>query len=93
MHYHNIAIKTQDPTKAHKAKCFFVCCMDFRTIDNEGKFMNSLGYNVNYDEFVLAGASLGFTQDKYPHWGQTLLDHMSIGQNLHHFKYFFQLCR
>jgi hypothetical protein len=60
--------------------------MDFRLIDDEVKFMNSIGYNKNYDEFVLAGASLGFTQDKYPSWGEALIDHMKIGEGLHHFK-------
>jgi hypothetical protein len=32
--------------------------MDFRLIDD-------MGYNNNYDQFVLAEASLGFTQGKY----------------------------
>jgi hypothetical protein len=49
--------------------------------------MNSLGYHNNYDQFVLAGSSLGFTQDKYPQWGEALLDHMSIGQGLHGFRF------
>jgi hypothetical protein len=43
--------------------------MDFRLIDDMVHFMNNLGYNNNYDQFTLAGASLGFTQEKYPHWG------------------------
>jgi hypothetical protein len=60
--------------------------MDFRLVDDAVYFLNSLGLNTNYDQFVLAGSSLGFTQDKYPHWGLTLLDHMSIGQSLHHFR-------
>jgi hypothetical protein len=29
-------IHSQDPTKAHHAKCFFVSCMDFRTVSFEG---------------------------------------------------------
>ena len=80
-------IPTQDQKTSHHAKCFLVTCMDFRLIDDSVYFMNGLGFNNNYDEFVLAGSSLGFTQDKFPHWGQTLLDHMNIGQALHHFKY------
>src|SRR4051812_40499785 len=48
--------------------------------------MNDLEFNNNYDQTILAGASLGFCQDKYPHWGQTLLDHMEIGKDLHHFR-------
>ena len=80
------AIATQDQTRAHSAKCFAVACMDFRLVDDTVYFLDSLGLNNNYDQFVLAGSSLGFTQDKYPEWGATLLGHMSIGESLHHFR-------
>jgi hypothetical protein len=60
--------------------------MDFRLIDDEVRFMDKLGYNNNYDQFILAGASLGFTQDKYSNWGDTLIEHMKIGHSLHNFK-------
>ena len=81
------AIVTQDQTTAHSANCFVVACMDFRLVDDVTHFMDKLGHNNNYDQFVLAGASLGFTQDKYPEWGKSLLDHMSIGQSLHNFRF------
>lgn len=81
-----LAFHTQDQTHAHTSKCFAIACMDFRLVDDTVFFMNSLGFNNNYDQFVLAGSSLGFSQDKYPYWGQALIDHMSIGQSLHHFK-------
>lgn len=77
---------TQDQTKAESAKCFLVACMDFRLVDDTVYFMDGQGYNNNYDQFVLAGSSLGFTQQKYPHWGESLLDHMSIGLSLHGFR-------
>jgi hypothetical protein len=48
--------------------------------------MTSQGYHINYDQFILAGASLGFTQTKFPYWGDTLIDHMGIGKELHHFR-------
>lgn len=79
-------MKTQDQTQAHSALCFAVACMDFRLVDDTVRFMDSIGLNNNYDEFVLAGASLGFTQEKYPSWGQACLDHMSIGMSLHNFR-------
>lgn len=72
------SIRTQDQTKARTAKCFVVACMDFRLVDDYVYYLDSLGLNNNYDQFVLAGSSLGFTQDKYPEWGKTLLAHMSI---------------
>jgi hypothetical protein len=31
--------------------------------------MDKKGYNNNYDQFILAGSSLGLTQTKFPHWG------------------------
>lgn len=84
-----VAMATQDQTKAHSAQCFVVACMDFRLVDDTVHFMNGLGYNNNYDQFVLAGSSLGFTQDKYPQWGEALLDHMSIGLGLHGFRFIY----
>lgn len=62
-------MQTQDQLTAHQAKCFLVTCMDFRLIDDVTHFMDRMGYNNNYDQFILAGASLGFVQDKFPHWG------------------------
>lgn len=79
-------IKTQDQTTATSAQCFLVTCMDFRLIDDIGKFMDKEGYNNNYDQFILAGSSLGFTQEKFPHWTQSLMDHMGIGLALHDFR-------
>ena len=78
---------TQDQKTAKFAKCFVLNCMDFRLIDDSAYFMDSLGYNNNYDCFVVAGSSLGFTQEKYPHWGLTVLDHMSLGEKFHKFEY------
>lgn len=79
-------IPTQDQLTAHFCKCFIISCMDFRLIDDLVRAMNNLGYNNNYDQFILAGASLGLTQEKFPHWGQTAMDHMEVGLNLHHFR-------
>jgi carbonic anhydrase len=79
-------IPTQDQLTAHFCKCFIISCMDFRLIDDLVRAMNNLGYNNNYDQFILAGASLGLTQEKFPHWGHTAMDHMEVGLNLHHFR-------
>ncbi len=77
---------TQNQLTAHESKCFMISCMDFRLIDDLVRAMEKLGYNNNYDQFIVAGASLGLTQKKYPQWGQTALDHMGIGKDLHHFR-------
>jgi hypothetical protein len=79
---------TRDKANIHTAKCFAIACMDFRFVDDTVRFLGSLGLETNFDHFVLAGSSLGFTQGKYPAWGQSLLDHMAMGLTLHHFRYF-----
>ena len=63
-----------------------VSCMDFRLIDDMEKAMDKMGFNNNYDQFILAGGSLGLTQDKFKYCGQTALDHMDIGKKLHEFR-------
>jgi carbonic anhydrase len=78
--------RTQNKLTAHDARVFLITCMDFRLVDDDASLMNSLGYNTNYDLFVLAGASLGFVQKEYPHWSKSALDHMNIGLELDHFR-------
>ena len=77
---------TQDKRKAHSAKAFLVTCMDFRFINDEISHMIDKGYDVNFDEFVLAGVSIGINQTKNPEWAKTLYDHIEISKNLHHIK-------
>ena len=77
---------TQDKMKAHDAKAFLVTCMDFRFINDEMSHMKEKGYDVNFDEFVLAGVSIGINQTVHPEWEKTLFDHIEISKNLHHIK-------
>ena len=49
-------------------------------------FMNELGYNNNYDQFILAGASLGANQDEYNDWPSTWLKHLDLAIMLHNIK-------
>ncbi len=81
-----LEFKTQNQLTAHSSECFLISCMDFRLIDDLVVAMNNMGFNNNYDQFILAGSSLGFTQKKFKHWGQAVLDHMEIGKELHHFR-------
>ena len=80
--------RTQDQLTAHHASTYLVSCMDFRLLDDIVRAMDKMGYNNNYDQFIVAGASLGFCQNKYPHWRQTVMDHLEIGLNLHQFRQF-----
>lgn len=67
----------------HKAKALVLSCMDFRLIDDQVYHFNKMGFTNNYDSVVLAGASLGFNQTKYPEWGQTLHTHIELSIQLH----------
>ena len=80
--------KTQDQLTSREATTFLVTCMDFRLIDDACRAMDNMGYNNNYDQFIVAGASLGLCQTKYPHWGKTVMDHFEIGLALHNFREF-----
>ena len=77
---------TQNQLTAHTAKALVITCMDFRLIDDAVYFLNSNGYNNNYDELILAGASLGYNQTKYETWRKTVDDHINLAKKLHHIK-------
>ena len=62
------------------------------------KFMNELGYNNNYDQFILAGASLGYNEGKTPvkksctekacvcetsYWKPIFKNHIKLASDLH----------
>lgn len=61
-------------------KALVLTCIDFRLLDDVVHHMNKIGYQNNYDQFILPGSSLGYNQDNYPAWKSSLNDHI----NLHH---------
>ena len=91
--------KTQDQNKVHEAKAIVLTCMDFRLIDDMVKMMNELGYNNNYDQFILAGASLGYNEGETPvkksctkedcnciiptNWKPIFKNHIKLASDLH----------
>ncbi len=79
-------IATQDQLIAHTAKALVITCMDFRLIDDAVNYLNTKGYNNNYDEFILAGASLGYNQKTYSAWTETLDKHIELSEKLHEIK-------
>lgn len=76
-------IHTQDQLVAHDAKALVVTCMDFRLIDDAVRYLNKTGYNNNYDQFILAGSTLGYNQSKYNDWISTLDAHIKLSIQLH----------
>jgi len=73
----------QDQTVVHNARAILLSCMDFRLLDDIVYFMKNVGYNTNYDQFILAGASLGYNQTKYPEWGSLFRTHVDLAEQLH----------
>jgi len=60
--------------------------MDFRLLDDLVYFMKMVGYNTSYDQFILAGASLGYNQTKYSDWGDLFRKHVELAEQLHGIK-------
>lgn len=75
--------RTQNQLVVHHAKAIVYSCMDFRLLDDIVRFMDSLGYNNNYDQFILAGASLAFVNDQFQAWKKTGEDHLDLAIKLH----------
>lgn len=75
---------TQNKLTAHAAKAMLVTCMDFRFRNDAMNYMKEHGYDVNYDQFILAGVSLGIIQEQNPYWSSSLIEHIEISKKLHH---------
>lgn len=73
-----------DQSTVHDANAIVITCMDFRLIDDYVRMLNRMGKNNNYDQFIVAGASLGYNQDQYAHWVKTMDDHIKLSKKLHH---------
>jgi hypothetical protein len=73
-------------------KALVITCIDFRLIDDAVYYLNSKGYLNNYDEFILAGASLGYNtslngvNSQYSGWDKILENHIDISYTLHKIK-------
>ena len=58
-------------------------CMDYRLMDDVARYMEGRELAEKYDHVILAGASIGVTNEKYPAWGQTFWDHVGAAVQLH----------
>jgi carbonic anhydrase len=74
----------------HIAKAFVITCIDFRLIDEAVAYLNSINLLNEYDEFIVAGASLGYntscnvvTGKTTTLWTQCVDDHIEISYALH----------
>ena len=58
-------------------------CMDYRLTAATTRYMAEHQMAGKYDQFVLAGASLGAKNDKFPAWGTTFWEHVQVAIDLH----------
>ncbi|UKJ75111.1 carbonic anhydrase [Azospirillum brasilense] len=61
-------------------------CMDYRLIDDIGRYMDGRGLTNRYDHVILAGASLGALTDQKKAWGEAFWDHVAVARQLHRIK-------
>lgn len=71
---------------AGTTEVLLLSCMDYRLMDDVASYMDRRELTEKYDHVILAGASIGVTNEKYPAWGQTFWDHVGVAAQLHHIK-------
>ena len=59
-------------------------CMDYRLTGKVTEYMSAQGMAGKYDHVILAGAALGAVTHKFPDWGRTFRQHLSVAIDLHH---------
>lgn len=69
---------------AGHANVMLLNCMDYRLIDDVGRYMDGRKLTDNYDQIILAGASLGALTGAQPSWGTTFWSHLDLALELHH---------
>lgn len=71
---------------AGATEALLLSCMDYRLTDDVARYMEGREMAEKYDHVILAGASIGVTNERYPAWGQTFWDHVGVAARLHHIK-------
>jgi hypothetical protein len=61
-------------------------CIDYRLTGATTRYMAEHRMAGKYDQLVLAGASLGAKNDKFPAWGVTFWEHVQVAIDLHHIR-------
>ena len=65
-----------------QAKYFLLTCMDYRLLADIILYMKKIGEIDNFDQFILAGASLPISQ-RNEKWKQTFLENLDLAIMLH----------
>jgi len=58
-------------------------CIDYRLTAATTRYMAANRMAGKYDQFILAGASLGAKTDKFPSWGTAFWEHVQVAIDLH----------
>jgi hypothetical protein len=86
--YQNLSINrnSKNIVKLRDAKALVLTCIDYRFFEKNTVLLQKLGLNTQYDGFILAGGSLGYTQEKYQDWKTAYNEHLQLAKELHHIK-------
>lgn len=68
---------------AGHTEALLLTCMDYRLVDELERYMALRGLTDKFDHVILAGASLGAMNDKYPAWAETFWAHLDLAIKLH----------
>ena len=68
---------------AGQAEALLLSCMDYRLLDDVARYMSAQGLDDKYDHVILAGASLGADNTKFPAWVTTFWQHLDTAIALH----------
>ena len=68
---------------AGHCEAILLTCMDFRLANEVTRYMDARGLRDKYDHVILAGASLGALNDRFPQWHEAFMTHVDLAIQLH----------
>jgi hypothetical protein len=68
---------------AGSVEALLLNCIDYRLTAATTRYMADQQMAGKYDQFILAGASLGVENRKFPAWGRTFWEHVQLAIDLH----------
>jgi carbonic anhydrase len=68
---------------AAKAEYFLLNCIDYRLTAATTRYMEQRGLMGDYDQLILAGASIGVATDRQPDWAATFWETLDLARRLH----------
>lgn len=80
------SLPEQRAQAAGSTEALLLNCIDYRLTGATTRYMAHRKMAGKYDQFILAGASLGANTDKYPAWATTFWDHVQVAIDLHHIR-------